>query len=61
MQTWRDRRLGFYSKEIKLKDLCRFTEWIYKSTKDLSFSLIIHKIKVGSKLDLKKLMFYLLF
>ena len=48
--------LDFYSQEIKSKVLSRFTELIQKPILPLSY-----KFKVGSKLDSKKLMVYLLF
>ena len=35
----------FEGTEIKVKIWSRFTEWIYKSTEDLSISLLIYKIE----------------
>ena len=45
--------LDFHFKEIKRKVFSRFTEWISKST-DLSISLLIYKIEIGSKSDFYK-------
>ena len=50
--SWKNRMLDFYS-EIKSKVFRWFTEWIYKSSADLSISLFIYKIAVSSKLDKK--------
>ena len=37
--------------DFQTEVLSRFTEWIYKSTEDLSISLIIYTFEVGSKLN----------
>ena len=53
--------LDFHSKETIAKVLSKFTEWFYKFTEDLSISLLLYKIEVGSKLDEKRVMIYLRF
>ena len=54
MHSWKYKLLDFHSKVIEAKVSCRFTEWTYKYTEDLSILFLIYEIEIGTKLDLEK-------